>query len=59
MRSRAASASFVASSRYGISILWVLLRFVLHRSRILRQRQYDSLGRRYRSAAETTSGKLT
>lgn len=51
---QASSASFVASSRYGISILWVLLRFLLHRSRILHQRQFDSLGRRYRNAGETT-----
>jgi glycosyltransferase involved in cell wall biosynthesis len=49
---QASSASFLASTRYGISILWLLFRFLLHRSRILRQRQFDSLGRRYRSAAE-------
>jgi hypothetical protein len=45
----ASSASFVASTRYGLSILWLLLRFVLHRSKIMHQRQFDSLGRRYRA----------
>src|SRR3974377_2360607 len=49
---QASSASFVASTRYGISILWLLLRFVLHRSGILHQRQFDSLKRRYRSTAQ-------
>jgi glycosyltransferase involved in cell wall biosynthesis len=49
---QASSASFFASTRYGISILWLLLRFVVHRAGILHQRQFDSLGRRYRSATE-------
>ena len=31
---QASSASFVASSRYGLSILWLLLRYVLHRAGI-------------------------
>ena len=46
---QASSASFMASSIYGISILWVLLRYLLHRGGILRQRQFESLERRYRS----------
>jgi glycosyltransferase involved in cell wall biosynthesis len=46
---QASSASFVASSIYGVSILWVLLRYLLHRGGILRQRQFESLERRYRS----------
>ena len=50
----ASSASFIASSRYGLSILWVLTRYILHRTGIFRQRQFDSLGRRYRSGAEVT-----
>jgi len=49
---QASSASFAASTRYGFSILWVLLRYRLHRAGILRQRMFDSLERRYRSAAE-------
>jgi glycosyltransferase involved in cell wall biosynthesis len=49
---QASSASFLASTRYGLSILWLLVRFQLHRWHVIRQRQFDSLGRRYRSAAE-------
>jgi glycosyltransferase involved in cell wall biosynthesis len=49
---QASSASFVASSRYGLSILWLLLRYVLHRWGVIHQRQFDSLERRYRSAGE-------
>jgi glycosyltransferase involved in cell wall biosynthesis len=43
----ASSISFVRSVRYGLSILWVLSRFLLHRSRLLRQRSLDSLSMRY------------
>jgi hypothetical protein len=50
----ASSAPFIASSRYGLSILWVLARYILHRSGIFKQRQFDSLGRRYRSGTEAT-----
>ena len=49
---QASSASFFASSRYGISILWLLLRYVLHRSGVIHQNQFDSLQRRYHSATE-------
>jgi hypothetical protein len=48
---QASSASFLASTRYGLSILWVLARYMLHHSGILHQRQFESLERRYRSAA--------
>jgi glycosyltransferase involved in cell wall biosynthesis len=44
---QASSASFVQSSIYGLSILWLLLRFELHRLGIFRQRQFQSLHRRY------------
>jgi len=47
---QASSASFAASTRYGLSILWLLFRFWLHRKGISRQRQFDSLERRYRNA---------
>jgi glycosyltransferase involved in cell wall biosynthesis len=43
----ASSASFWQSTRYGLEILWLLARFLLHRSGIRRQRQFDSLTRRY------------
>ena len=49
---QAASASFFQSSVYGVSILWLLVRYLLHRGGIVHQRQFDSLERRYRSAAE-------
>lgn len=48
---QASSASFVQSSIYGLSILWLLLRYLLHRSGISRQRQFESLERRYRGEA--------
>jgi len=44
----ASSASFLASVRYGLSILWLLLRYGLHHAGLLRQRQFQSLQRRYR-----------
>lgn len=51
---QASSASFAASTRYGLSILWLLFRYALHKTGLSRQRQFDSLGRRYRSAVETS-----
>jgi SAM-dependent methyltransferase len=44
---QASSASFLQSSRYGCQILSLLARFLLHRSGLLRQRQFESLLRRY------------
>ena len=52
---QASSASFLQSSRYGLSILWLLGRYLLHRSGLLRQRQFESLERRYRGAAHAAS----
>ena len=43
----ASSASFVASCRYGLSILGLLVRFQLHRMGALRSRALDSLSLRY------------
>jgi len=37
---QASSASFLASTRYGLSILWVLARYMLHHTGILHQRQF-------------------
>jgi len=48
---QASSASFVQSSIYGLSILTLLMRYVLHRSGVWRSRQFESLRRRYLSAA--------
>ena len=44
---QASSASFVQSSIYGLSILWLLVRYELHRHGLMRQRQFESLHRRY------------
>jgi hypothetical protein len=44
----ASSTSFVASTRYGLGILWLMLRYELHRRRVWRQRQFTSLQARYR-----------
>ena len=43
----ASSASFAQSTVYGLSILWVLGRYLLHTCGLLRQRQFDSLLSRY------------
>ena len=44
---QASSCSFAASCRYGLSILGVLGRFLLHHSKAVKQRQFQSLRRRY------------
>jgi SAM-dependent methyltransferase len=49
---QASSASFVQSSIYGCKILWLLLRYSLHRAG-WRQRQFESLAKRYRSASNS------
>ena len=49
---QASSASFFASTRYGLSILWVLLRYMVHRSGMIHQKLFDSLELRYRGVAE-------
>lgn len=52
----ASSASFIQSTIYGLSILWLLGRFQLHRCNLARSRQFDSLERRYHGVA-TTGGE--
>lgn len=44
---QASSASFVQSTIYGLSILGLLLRYLMHTRGILRQRKFQSLVRRY------------
>ena len=48
---QASSASFLQSSVYGLSILWLLARYLLHRWGVIHQRQFDSLQRRYHVTA--------
>jgi glycosyltransferase involved in cell wall biosynthesis len=43
----ASSASFIDSVVYGIGILWLLFRYLLHKSSLFRQKQFESLRRRY------------
>jgi glycosyltransferase involved in cell wall biosynthesis len=45
----ASSASFIDSTIYGLSILWLLVRLLLHRSGMVKSRQFQSLRRRYSS----------
>ncbi len=49
---QASSASFLQSVAYGLSILWLLARYLLHRSGILRSRQFESLRMRYSMAPD-------
>jgi glycosyltransferase involved in cell wall biosynthesis len=43
----ASSASLIQSTIYGLSILWLLLRYSLHKVGLPRQRRFDSLRGRY------------
>jgi glycosyltransferase involved in cell wall biosynthesis len=54
---QASSASFIQSSIYGLSILTLLARYLLHRTGLRRHLQFESLERRYRSSAAAASGK--
>jgi hypothetical protein len=48
---QASSASFLQSSVYGASILALLFRYAMHHSGFRRQRQFESLSRRYAGMA--------
>ena len=47
---QASSCSLTASCRYGLSILAVLSRYLLHRGKLFPQKQFQSLRRRYSAA---------
>ncbi len=47
----ASSASFIQSSVYGLSILWLLARYQLHHAGIWKQKQFVSLRGRYQRHA--------
>jgi glycosyltransferase involved in cell wall biosynthesis len=49
----ASSASFLASTFYGLKILWVCLRFMLHRSKIWPTTQYTCHTSRYRPVTDS------
>lgn len=44
----ASSASFVDSVEYGLRILWLAFRYLLHKKSLLRQTKFQSLERRYK-----------
>ncbi len=48
----ASSASFVQSSIYGLKILWLLAKYVAHKSGLHCSRQFESLNRRYHSVTD-------
>lgn len=56
---QASSASFGQSVIYGLSILWVLVRYLIHHSGIRRSRQFESLQGRYSSGPESSAGKAS
>jgi glycosyltransferase involved in cell wall biosynthesis len=51
----ASSASFAASVGYGLRILWLLAKVLLHRWGVFRNRQFESLPARYRRHVATPS----
>jgi glycosyltransferase involved in cell wall biosynthesis len=53
----ASSASFVDSCRYGLGILWLVLRYSLHERNLLPRPQFHSLKRRY-TKLETASSPI-
>jgi len=53
----ASSASFFQSTVYGFSLLWLLVRYLFHRCGLLRQRQFQSLLRRYQSVAQRAGSR--
>ncbi len=52
---QASSASFVQSSIYGLSILTLLARYLMHRTGLRRNLQFESLERRYRGTPVVVS----
>ena len=54
---QASSASLLQSTVYGLSILALLARFLLHRWRVRRDRQFESLERRYSPAQNAPAEK--
>jgi glycosyltransferase involved in cell wall biosynthesis len=53
----ASSASFLQSSVYGLRILWLLGKYMLHKTGIHRNRQFESLHRRYVPAPDPATAR--
>ena len=51
----ASSASFTASVKYGLGILWLVFRYFLHKTNLIRQTKFQSLKRRYVRLEANTS----
>ena len=54
---QASSASFFQSTIYGLAIVSLVVRYLLHRAGIVHQRQFDSLQRRYHAGAAELDAK--
>lgn len=54
----ASSATFVQSSIYGLSILWLLVRYLFHHSGLWKQKQFTSLRGRYSRHAPLDPGEV-
>jgi len=54
----ASSASFRASCDYGLKILWVVTRYLLHQSGVKRARRLSSIHRRYTRVAASSAHRL-
>ena len=48
----ASSANFIQSVKYGLSILWLLFRYLLHKHKIIKQSQFEILHTRYQKIAK-------
>ena len=55
----ASSASFLQSVVYGLSLVWLMFRYFLHRKGICGQRQFDSLAQRYSDARVAANARET
>lgn len=55
----ASSASFIASSIYGLGILWLVFRYSLHKLNIFPQKNFQSLRRRYTKLDKTSTSVST
>ena len=51
----ASSASFVDSVKYGLGILWLVFRYLLHKKSLVRQTKFQSLKRRYKRVEVSAS----
>ncbi len=52
----ASSASFYQSVIYGLSVVGLMTRYFLHRTGLVRQKQFDSLGERYARVPRSEDG---